>query len=105
MGIPIAASLAIVDSATFRVLPYGQVGEVAISGPTVIRRYLNNPEADKKAFFELTLPFKGTSKFARNRFFLTGDTGIIDKAGFLTLKGRNKELIKKGGEQVRLASV
>jgi len=100
VGIPIAASLAIVDSATFRVLPYGQVGEVAISGPTVIKRYLNNPEADKKAFFELTLPFKGTSKFARNRFFLTGDTGIIDEAGFLTLKGRNKELIKKGGEQV-----
>ena len=100
VGVPVAASMAIVDTSTLKVLPYGQEGEIAISGPTVMKKYLSNPEADRKAFFELTFPLRGKSKFARNQYFLTGDTGTIDREGFLTLKGRNKEMIKKGGEQV-----
>jgi acyl-CoA synthetase (AMP-forming)/AMP-acid ligase II len=100
VGVPVATSLAIVNSTTLQPLPYGLEGEIAISGPTVMDAYLNNKDADRKAFFELTLPLDTTSKAVRNRFFLTGDTGIIDKDGFLSLRGRNKEMIKKGGEQI-----
>jgi acyl-CoA synthetase (AMP-forming)/AMP-acid ligase II len=100
VGVPVATSLAIVNSTNLKPLPYGQEGEIAISGPTVIDNYLNNRDADRKAFFQLTLPIDHSSKAARGYFFLTGDVGVLDKDGFLTLKGRNKELIKKGGEQI-----
>ncbi len=102
VGVPISASLAIVDNSNFNVLPYGEIGEIAICGSTVMTNYLNNPEADEKAFFKLVLPTGDSGRFTSRRFFLTGDTGLIDNEGFLTLKGRNKELIKKSGEQVSL---
>ena len=97
VGVPVAASLAIVNPITFKVLPYGEEGEIAICGPTVIDSYLNNKIADAKAYFALTLPVELNSKFTYGRYFLTGDIGVLDKEGFLTLKGRNKEMIKKGG--------
>ena len=100
VGVPVATSLAIVDSTTLKPLPFGREGEIAISGPTVISNYLNNQDADRKAFFQLTLPLQSSCAAARGRFFLTGDVGVLDKEGFLSLKGRNKELIKKGGEQI-----
>ena len=95
VGVPVAASVAIVNRCTLRPVPYGNEGEIAISGETVLRRYLDNPEADRKSYFDLTLDdAKG------GLYFLTGDVGTVDKEGFLSLKGRAKELIKKGGEQV-----
>lgn len=100
VGVPLAASLAIVCSSTLEPVPYGKEGEIAIAGPTVISNYLHNNDADRLGFFELTLPIDKSSKAIRNRYFLTGDVGILDKEGFLTLRGRNKELIKKGGEQI-----
>eukprot|EP00594_Rhizosolenia_setigera_P007038 CAMPEP_0178952316 /NCGR_PEP_ID=MMETSP0789-20121207/7736_1 /TAXON_ID=3005 /ORGANISM="Rhizosolenia setigera, Strain CCMP 1694" /LENGTH=1269 /DNA_ID=CAMNT_0020633331 /DNA_START=617 /DNA_END=4426 /DNA_ORIENTATION=- len=100
VGVPVAASLAIVNSATLQPQPFGLEGEIAICGQTIIDSYLNNKEADSKSYFELTLPLESTSPFQRGTFFLTGDVGVLDKEGYLTLKGRNKELIKKGGEQV-----
>lgn len=109
VGVPVASSLAIVSAVTLRPLPPGVAGEVAISGPTVMDRYLNNADADKKSFFYLTLKGvdeEGTRKNShqneddQTRYFLTGDVGILDRDGFLSLTGRAKEMIKKGGEQV-----
>jgi acyl-CoA synthetase (AMP-forming)/AMP-acid ligase II len=67
-------------------LPSGQAGEVCISGPNVIREYENNPEATAKSFF--------------GEWFRTGDQGILDADGYLTLTGRLKELINRGGEKI-----
>lgn len=100
VGVPVATSLAIVNSATFTPVPFGVQGEVAICGPTVIENYLDNPDANSKSYFELTLPLDARHPFQRGRYFLTGDVGVLDTEGNLTLTGRNKELIKKGGEQV-----
>ena len=94
VGVPVAASTAIVSRSTLRPLPPGAEGEIAICGPTVLKNYLDNPVADKKAYFFLTQIGE-----AKSRYFLTGDVGVLDDEGFLFLKGRAKELIKKGGEQ------
>lgn len=100
VGQPVSASIAIVDS-SLRPVPKGEVGEIAICGPTVMKNYLDNPKADMSAYFYLTLGLAGTLPSEEtSRYFLTGDTGLLNEEGFLTLKGRSKELIKRGGEQI-----
>ena len=68
----------------------GGVGEVVISGPNVTPGYEGNPEANAKSFFEA----------AGRRWFRTGDQGTFDAEGYLTLTGRLKEIINRGGEKV-----
>ena len=79
-----------VDIATLdeqgRTLPAGVQGEVCIRGDNVMHGYLNNAEAN-------------TSSFC-NGYFRTGDQGVLDEAGYLTLTGRLKELINRGGEKI-----
>jgi acyl-CoA synthetase (AMP-forming)/AMP-acid ligase II len=67
-------------------LPTGQRGEVVIQGPNVVSGYENNPEANMKSF--------------TNGWFRTGDQGVLDADGYLTLTGRIKELINRGGEKI-----
>jgi acyl-CoA synthetase (AMP-forming)/AMP-acid ligase II len=67
-------------------LPAGSQGEVVIKGPNVTRGYHKNPEANAAAF--------------TNGWFRTGDQGILDARGYLTLVGRLKELINRGGEKI-----
>ncbi|MBO6602663.1 MAG: AMP-binding protein [Roseicyclus sp.] len=66
------------------------VGEVVISGPNVTPGYEGNPEANAKNFFEAE----------GRRWFRTGDQGTFDPDGYLTLTGRLKEIINRGGEKV-----
>jgi acyl-CoA synthetase (AMP-forming)/AMP-acid ligase II len=68
-----------------RHLPTGKRGEVVIRGSSVIRGYENNPEANAAAFVD--------------GWFRTGDQGCLDAEGYLTLVGRIKELINRGGEK------
>ena len=67
-------------------LPPGEIGEVVIRGPNVTAGYEANPEANAKAFTD--------------GWFRTGDQGAFDADGFLSLTGRLKELINRGGEKV-----
>jgi len=99
VGVPVAASVAIVSRSHLTPQPFGAEGEIAISGPTVMKNYLENPEADAKNYFYLT-SLGNDGSLDESRYFLTGDVGVLDSEGFLSLKGRAKELIKKGGEQV-----
>jgi len=69
-----------------RVLPTGERGEVCIFGPNVVTGYENNPEANATAFFD--------------GWFRTGDQGFLDERGYLTLSGRLKEMINRGGEKI-----
>jgi len=68
------------------VLPTGERGEVCISGPNVVKGYENNPEANATAFF--------------GEWFRTGDQGTLDEQGYLSLTGRLKEMINRGGEKI-----
>ena len=65
-------------------------GEVVISGSNVTPGYENNFEANKKSFFY----------FEGERWFRTGDQGAFDHDGYLSLTGRLKEIINRGGEKI-----
>ena len=69
-----------------KLLGVGERGEVVIQGPNVVSGYENNPEANAKSF--------------TNGWFRTGDQGFLDADGYLTLTGRIKELINRGGEKI-----
>lgn len=66
------------------------IGEVVISGPNVTPGYEGNEEANAKNFFEAE----------GRRWFRTGDQGAFDAEGYLSLTGRLKEIINRGGEKV-----
>lgn len=66
------------------------VGEVSISGPNVTPGYEANPEANEKNFFQAE----------GKRWFRTGDQGMFDEDGYLSLTGRLKEIINRGGEKI-----
>ncbi len=66
------------------------IGEIVISGPNVTPGYEGNPDANAKSFF-----IEGGQ-----RWFRTGDQGSFDAEGYLSLTGRLKEIINRGGEKV-----
>ena len=68
------------------ILPTGERGEVVIQGPNVIRRLREQPRANASSFTD--------------GWFRTGDQGVLDEHGYLTLIGRLKELINRGGEKI-----
>ena len=65
-------------------------GEVVISGPNVTPGYESNPDANAKNFFIQD----------GQRWFRTGDQGALDAEGYLSLTGRLKEIINRGGEKI-----
>jgi acyl-CoA synthetase (AMP-forming)/AMP-acid ligase II len=69
-----------------RSCPPDAVGEIWVSGPTVVRGYLANPSATEQTFTDGWLH--------------TGDLGSLSEAGELSLRGRIKELINRGGEKI-----
>jgi acyl-CoA synthetase (AMP-forming)/AMP-acid ligase II len=77
--------VAIMDEAG-NLLPTGTPGEVVVRGPNVTAGYHNNFEANAAAF--------------THGWFRTGDRGVLDADGYLTLIGRIKELINRGGEKI-----
>jgi len=64
----------------------GEIGEIVIRGPNVTPGYLNNDKANAENF--------------THGWFRTGDQGSLDGDGFLTIRGRLKEIINRGGEKV-----
>jgi acyl-CoA synthetase (AMP-forming)/AMP-acid ligase II len=89
VGVPRAPKCASPHEASRR-LGNEAVGEIVISGPNVTPGYEGNPEANAKNFFEAE----------GKRWFRTGDQGAFDEEGYLTLTGRLKEIINRGGEKV-----
>jgi len=66
--------------------PSGVVGEIVIRGPNVCAGYANNPEANAACFSD--------------GWFHTGDEGSLDDDGYLTITGRLKEIINRGGQKI-----
>ena len=75
-----------VADADDRSLPPGEIGEVLVRGDSVMTGYWCDPEASTRTL--------------RNGWLHTGDVGILDEDGFLTLKDRSKDLIISGGHNI-----
>jgi oxalate---CoA ligase len=67
-------------------VPRGATGEIVIRGPNVMREYENNPKANADAFYD--------------GWFRTGDQGVMDDDGYVSITGRLKEIINRGGEKI-----
>jgi long-chain acyl-CoA synthetase len=67
-------------------LPAGHIGEVLVRGDVVMAGYWDNPEANAKTL--------------RENWLWTGDIGVLDDHGFLTLKDRSKDVIISGGTNI-----
>jgi acyl-CoA synthetase (AMP-forming)/AMP-acid ligase II len=85
VGTPTGVSVRIVDR-DGNTCPHGAIGEVWLRGPAVARGYLDNAAAT-------------ASTFVRG-WVRTGDLGSVGGDGTLTLHGRIKELINRGGEKI-----
>jgi len=77
--------VSVIDGDGNPLLP-GAVGEIAIQGENVMAGYENNPKANAEAY-------------ARS-WFRTGDQGVMDAEGYVTITGRLKEIINRGGEKI-----
>jgi len=95
VGRPAGPLVRVADEAAPRLLDGpGALGEVVISGSNVTPGYEMTPETDPsindRAFFQAE----------GRRWFRTGDQGTFDSEGYLTLTGRLKEIINRGGEKI-----
>ncbi len=82
--------LRIVDPDTGRTLPEGELGELAVQGPTLMRHYLG---------------LRPDECFDADGFFHTGDAGFVDADGYVHWEGRRSEMIKTGGANVSPAEI
>ena len=85
VGLPAGPEVSIMDQEG-SLLPAGTVGEIVIRGRNVTLGYENNPKANAENF--------------TNSWFRTGDQGLMDEDGYLTITGRLKEIINRGGEKI-----
>jgi len=87
IGIPLPDTDAkIVDSETGEELPIGEIGELVLRGPQVMKGYWNRPDE--------------TSKTIKDGWLYTGDMGVMDEEGYVAIVDRKKDLIIASGFNV-----
>ena len=88
VGLPLpGVDLRIVDPESGAALPQGEVGMIEVKGANVCQGYWRMPEKTK-------------AEFREDGYFITGDLGVIDARGYVTIVGRGKDLIITGGYNV-----
>lgn len=68
------------------IVPTGEVGELCVKGPGVMKCYYKNPDA--------------TNEILKGDWLYTGDMAVVDEDGFITLVDRKKDVIISGGENI-----
>jgi len=91
VGVPVAVvDVRVVDDEGHD-LPTGEVGELWIQGPNVVKGYWNKPEATEAAF--------------GGGWFKSGDLARVDEEGFVYIVDRAKDMVIRGGENVYCTEV
>lgn len=72
-------------------VPNGTIGEITVKGPHIMRCYLNKPEA--------------TAETLKDGWLRTGDLGVLDDDGYVTILDRKKNIIIRGGENIACLDV
>ncbi len=85
VGLAAGPAVAIMDEHG-GLLPPGQGGEIVVRGPNIFCGYEHRPEANAAGFSD--------------GWFRTGDAGVIDREGYVTITSRIKEIINRGGEKI-----
>ncbi|MEK7388976.1 MAG: AMP-binding protein [Elusimicrobiota bacterium] len=92
VGILIRGVSAKIVDETEKTLPVGAEGEVCLQGDNIMKGYWNNPEATRAAF-------------TKDGWFMTGDIGVLDNDGYLSIRDRRKDMIIVKGLKVFSAQV
>jgi malonyl-CoA/methylmalonyl-CoA synthetase len=88
VGLPLpGVEVRVVDSETARPVPRGEIGMIEVRGPNVFKGYWRMAE-------------KTAAEFRADGFFITGDLGMIDESGYVSIVGRGKDLVITGGLNV-----
>lgn len=88
VGVPLpGVELKVTDPETGAELPRGEVGQIEVRGPNVFKGYWQMPE-------------KTAAELRADGFFITGDLGTQGADGYVTIVGRNKDLIISGGYNI-----
>jgi len=87
VGLPLPDVALRVADAAGNALPQGETGIIEVRGPNVFKGYWNMPE-------------KTAEELRGNGFFITGDLGVQDADGYVTIVGRGKDLIISGGYNI-----
>ena len=88
VGLPVPGTEVLIvdkDDAA-RILPQGEIGEICLRGPQVMRGYWRRPEA--------------TAAVLQHGYLQTGDLGYLDEDGYLFIVDRLKDMITVGGFKV-----
>jgi long-chain acyl-CoA synthetase len=91
-GLPVPGlAVRIVDPSSREDIPFGEEGELIVRGPNLMKGYHNKPEE--------------TAAALRKGWYHTGDLARSDPSGYLTITGRIKELIIRGGQNIAPAEI
>ena len=88
VGFPLPdVELKVTHPETGETLPQGEIGIIEVRGPNVFKGYWQMPE-------------KTAAELREDGFFITGDIGVIDDRGYVSIVGRDKDLIISGGYNI-----
>lgn len=83
---PVTGAMRIMNADGTRELPTGEVGELWVTGPMVVKGYWNNPQATAQTFV--------------NGWLRTGDVARLDSEGFCYIVDRARDMLIRGGENI-----